>query len=167
MCVAGADPPSPPLIFRSEIEDKIAKERQERNNAASLRESEMKQDAEAALAKFHADRKASNEAAQAKNLCAPALLAQCPLSGAGLPTADGSTATSEASFSAALTRLFAWLDCRADEQAAAEALASETNPWNTVYGMVEQQVATMAGASQQHNDVLLNLNEKGRVGMEA
>ena len=33
--------------------------------------------------------------------------------------------------------------------------------------MVEQQVATMAGASQQHNDVLLNLKEKGRVGMEA
>ena len=80
MCVAGADPPSPPLGFRSEIEDKIAKERQERNNAASLRESEMKQDAEAALAKFHADRKAANEAAQAKNLCAPALLAQRPLS---------------------------------------------------------------------------------------
>ena len=93
----------------------------------------------------------------------PALSAWCRLA----PTADGSTATSEASFSAALTRLFAWLDCRADEQAAAEALASETNPWNTVYGMVEQQVATMAGASQQHNDVLLNLKEKGRVGMEA
>ena len=36
--------------------------------------------AEAALAKFHADRKAANEAAQAKNLCAPALLAQRPLS---------------------------------------------------------------------------------------
>eukprot|EP01045_Picozoa_sp_COSAG04_P028300 COSAG04_NODE_4356_length_2140_cov_1.458599_4_plen_115_part_00 len=70
----------PPPGFRSEIEDKIAKERQERNNAASLRESEMKQDAEAALAKFHADRKASNEASQAKNLCAPYLLAQRPLS---------------------------------------------------------------------------------------
>ena len=67
----------------------MAKERQERNNAASLRESEMKQDAEAALAKFHADRKASNEASQAKNLCAPDLLAQRPLSAPGAGLANG------------------------------------------------------------------------------
>ena len=45
----------------------MAKERQERNNAASLKETEMKQDAEAALAKFHADRKAANAAAEMSN----------------------------------------------------------------------------------------------------
>ena len=75
----------------AEWEDRTAKERQERNNAASLKDTEMKQEAESGLAKFHADRKAANASAETKNV--------------------------------------------ADEQAAAEALANETNPWNTVFSM--------------------------------
>ena len=75
----------------AEWEDRTAKERQERNNAASLKDTEMKQEAESGLAKFHADRKAVNASAETKNV--------------------------------------------ADEQAAAEALANETNPWNTVFSM--------------------------------
>jgi hypothetical protein len=50
--------------------------------------------------------------------------------------------------------------CRAAEKAAAEALASETNPWNTVYGMIEG--AAPAGAGQKYTDVLLSLKEKGK-----
>ena len=49
---------------------------------------------------------------------------------------------------------------RATEKAEAEALASETNPWNTVYKMVEGQAA--AGATQQYNDILVSLKEKGK-----
>ena len=75
----------------AEWEDRTAKERQERNNAASLKDTEMKQEAESGLAKFHADRKTTNASAETKNV--------------------------------------------ADEQAAAEALANETNPWNTVFSM--------------------------------
>ena len=105
-------------MCRSEIEDRVAKERQERNNAASLKETEMKQDAEASLAKFHADRKAANAAAEMSN--------------------------------------------QAEEKAAAEALANETNAWNTVYGMVDGQLATYAGASPSHHDLLKSLGQKGK-----
>lgn len=58
------------IIVCSEIEDKTQKERQERQNAASLKESEMKQEAAAALEKFHADRKAAAAAKLEENLCA-------------------------------------------------------------------------------------------------
>ena len=49
---------------------------------------------------------------------------------------------------------------RAAEKEAAEALASETNPWNTVYGMIEGEHPS--GASQKYNDVLLSLKENGK-----
>ncbi len=52
-----------------------------------------------------------------------------------------------------------WL-CRAAEKAAADALAGETNPWNTVYGMIAGEHP--AGANQKYNDVLLSLKEKGK-----
>lgn len=52
-----------------------------------------------------------------------------------------------------------WLG-RAAEKQAADALANETNPWNTVYGMVEGQHPR--GASQKYTDVLLSLKEKGK-----
>ena len=90
--VDGAPPHNAPWRCAvAEWEDRTAKERQERNNAASLKDTEMKQEAESGLAKFHADRKAANAEAETKNV--------------------------------------------ADEQAAAEALANETNPWNTVFSM--------------------------------
>ena len=53
-----------------------------------------------------------------------------------------------------------WLCCRAAEKEAAAALANETNPWNTVYGMIEGQHPS--GASQKYNDVLLSLKENGK-----
>ena len=70
------------------------------------------------VAKFHADRKAANAAAEMSN--------------------------------------------QAEEKAAAEALANETNAWNTVYGMVDGQLATYAGASPSHHDLLKSLGQKGK-----
>ena len=88
----------------AEWEDRTAKERQERNNAASLKDTEMKQEAESGLAKFHADRKTANASAETKNV--------------------------------------------ADEQAAAEALANETNPWNTVFSMCADPSLTRRFSAQ-------------------
>ena len=53
---------------------------------------------------------------------------------------------------------------RAAETAAAEALAAETNPWNTVYGMVEPNAAAAAGATQKYNECLLSLQKNGKAG---
>ena len=58
------------LVRCSEIEEKTHKERQERQNAASLKKDEMQQEAAAALEKFHADRKAAAAAKLEANLCA-------------------------------------------------------------------------------------------------
>lgn len=58
-------------LLCSEIEEKTQKERQERQNAAGLKESEMKMEAASALEKFHADRKAAAAAKLADNLCVP------------------------------------------------------------------------------------------------
>lgn len=53
----------------AEIEEKTQKDRQDRTNAASMKESEMKMEASAALEKFHADRKAAAAAKKEANLC--------------------------------------------------------------------------------------------------
>ena len=59
--------------------------------------------------------------------------------------------------------ILSWLRvvCRAAEKAAAEALASETNPWNTVYGMVDASAAAKAGATAKYNECLLMLQKDG------
>ena len=54
------------------VQNKIAEERKQRQEAAETKTAEMKAEAAAALAKFHEDRKAANEAKRAANLQAEA-----------------------------------------------------------------------------------------------
>jgi hypothetical protein len=50
---------------------------------------------------------------------------------------------------------------RQAEADAAEKLANETNPWNTVYGMVDASAAAKAGATAKYNECLLMLQKDG------